>query len=345
MTRFLSSRSGGAVQVLVIGAVVAIAAFAVEGVSGVNQATVWMVFGLFAVSVDLLWGYCGLLSFGQAAFFGLGAFCYTWLSTDQLGNAVTWNGSIFGLLLAVVLPGLVALFLGYFLFYGRVVGAYFTIVTFALSFLLQSLGTGSRRAFGGFNGIAGVPSFEVDLGFAVLSAEGVFTGFVLVTVVTALVVVLIRTLLRTPFGLVVDGVCDNEERLIFLGSRTVEIKLLVLVISSAIAGLAGALYAQEANYVGADLMGPLLSTEAVMWVAVGGRRTLVGALLGALLVRSVGYWLSGVAVEYWNLLLGVLFVVVVLGGSSGAMGLVTWLWDRAKRARERGKRRLAARSG
>jgi urea transport system permease protein len=342
MRRFLTGRLAGSAQVLIVGGILAMIAFAIQGASGVNQATIWMVFGLFAISVDLMWGYCGLMSFGQAAFFGLGAFCYTWLTTNQVGLHPTSNGSVLGLLLAMVLPALLALSMGYFLFYGRVVGAYFTIVTFAFSFLMQSLGTGWNTAFGGFTGIPNVPPIKVDLGFAVLSAGGVWTGFIVVTVIIALVVLFLRGLLRTPFGLAVDGVRDNEERLTFLGSRTVQTKLIVFVISSAIAGLAGALYAAEANYVGADLMGTLLSTEAVMWVAVGGRRTLVGALIGALVVRAVGYWLSGVAVDYWNLLLGVLFVVLVLAGSSGVTGLGKWVWRQVKRAGERGGGRIAA---
>jgi urea transport system permease protein len=340
MQRFMKSPLGSGGQVLAVGLMLALIAFAFGGGSGVNQATVWMVFGLFAVSVDLMWGYCGLLSFGQAAFFGLGAFCYTWLTTDALGIRVASNGSILGLLLAIFLPGLLALFIGYFLFYGRVVGAYFTIVTLALSFLMQSLGQGLSNVFGGFTGIPNVPGLRLDLGFTTLSAQGTYAGFAVITVIAAVVVLLLRRMLSTPFGLTVDGVRDNEERLTFLGSRTVQTKLVIFVVSSAIAGLAGALFAAQSNYVASDLMGTLLSTEAVVWVAVGGRRTLVGALIGAIVVRGVGFWLSGVAIDYWNLFLGVLFIAMVLAGSTGLTGLGKWVWHSGRRAVERRAGRL-----
>jgi urea transport system permease protein len=340
MQRFMRGPLGGGGQVLGVGLVLAVVAFAFGGSSGVSQATVWMVLGLFAVSVDLMWGYCGLLSFGQAAFFGLGAFCYTWLTTGALGIGVTSNGSILGLLLAIALPGLLALFVGYFLFYGRVVGAYFTIVTLALSFLMQSLGQGLSGVFGGFTGIPNVPGLSLDLGFVQLSAAGTYSGFAVITVIAAVVVLFLRNMLRTPFGLMVDGVRDNEERLTYLGSRTVQTKLVIFVISSAIAGLAGALFAAQSNYVASDLMGTLLSTEAVVWVAVGGRRTLVGALIGAIVVRGVGFWLSGVAIDYWLLFLGALFIAMVLAGSTGLSGLAKWAWCRGRRAAERRAGRL-----
>jgi urea transport system permease protein len=108
----------------------------------------------------------------------------------------------------------------------------------------------------------------------------------------------------------------------------VQTKLIVFIVASAIAGLAGALYASQANFVSSDLMGTLLSTEAVVWVAVGGRRTLVGALLGALVVQGVGFWLSGIAVDYWKLFLGALFIALVLGGSTGLVGVGKWMWER-----------------
>jgi urea transport system permease protein len=332
MAGFLKGRLGGGVQVLIIGCVLAAIAFGTGGRSGIGQATTWMVFGLFAVSVDLLWGYCGLMSFGQAGFFGLGAFCFTWIGTDQLGIRLSSNASIVGILLAIAAPALLAFLLGYFLFYGKIVGAYFTIVTFAFSFLLQSLGEGWTKVFGGFTGIPNVPKLTVDLGFTVLSAGGIYVMYAVVTVVTAIVVVLLRWLLSTPFGLAVDGVRDNEDRLAYLGSRTVKTKLIVFTISSAVAGLAGALYAAQMNYVGYHILGTLLSTEVVIWVAVGGRRTLVGGVLGAIVVSGMGYYLSGIAVTYWNLFLGILFILMVLVGSSGVVGLGSWLWRRGIKA-------------
>jgi branched-chain amino acid transport system permease protein len=323
MRTLTSGHWGGGITILAIGALLVPIGWAMGGMSGIDQATIWVVFGLFAISVDLLWGYCGMLSFGQAVFFGLGAFQYTWLTTDTVGLNLGAAGTLIGLIAGLIAPALFAMLLGYFLFYGRVVGAFFTIVMLALSFLMQSLGQGWSQAFGGFTGIPGVPG--------IVGIEGVIPSYVFCLVVTAGVVVLLRWLTSTPFGLGVDGVRDNEERLAFLGQKTVETKLVVFTLSAAVAGLAGALYASQANYVASDLMGTLLSTEAVVWVAVGGRRTLIGAFIGALVVRGVGFWLSGIAIDWWLVILGFLFVIIVLAGSTGLAGLGRWLWERGAR--------------
>lgn len=323
MGRFSHSRLGAPAGVLLFGLLLIPIALAMGGRSGVDQATIWVVFGLFAISVDLMWGYCGMLSFGQAVFFGLGSYAYAWVSTDTIGLNLGSAGTIIGLFAGLVVPAFFALLLGYFVFYGKVVGAFFVIVTLALSFLMQSLGQGWSQVFGGFTGIPGVPG--------IVGLEGVWAGYAFVLIVTVLVTFGLRAVLGTPFGLGVDGVRDNEERLNYLGSKTVEVKLIVFTLSSAIAGLAGALYASQANFVSSDLMGTLLSTEAVVWVAVGGRKTLAGAFLGALVVRGVGFWLSDIAIDWWTIFLGALFVIMVLGGSTGLAGLGKWAWERGAR--------------
>jgi len=321
----------GAAQIAGLAVVVALVAFGFRGDSGVEQATLWLILGLFAVSVSLLWGHAGLLSFGQAAFFGLGAFCYVWATTDTLFDApIGWNPGIFGLLVSVLLPAAVALAIGYFLFYGKVVGAYFTIVTLALSFLLSSLGEAWTSVFGGYTGIANVPPLTVNLGFTTISAEGTWAGFAAITVVLAIIIALLRALLSTPFGLTVDGVCDNEPRLQHLGMSVVKVKLVTFVISAGIAGLAGALFAAQSDYVASDMMGTVLSTEAIIWVAVGGRKSLFGAVLGAVLVRGVGYVLSGIALDYWTLFLAALLLVLVLAGRTGVVGMARWLTNKMR---------------
>lgn len=313
-------------QIAVLAVVVAVLAFGYRGTSGVEQATLWLILGLFAISVDLLWGFCGLLSFGQAAFFGLGAFCYAWATTDTLfAHAVSWNPGLVGLVASIVLPALMALAVGYLLFYGKVVGAYFTIVTLALSFLLSSLAQGWTSVFGGFTGIPNVPGLSLDVGFSVLSVSGSWTGFIVVAAVIVVIAGFLRRMLDTPFGLAVDGVRVNEPRLQYLGLSVVKVKLCMFVISAAIAGLAGALFAAQSNYVASDMMGTVLATEAIIWVAVGGRRSLFGAVLGAVLVRGVGYLLSGIAIDYWMLFLGALLLVMVLLGSSGVVGMAKWM--------------------
>jgi urea transport system permease protein len=326
-TWFASGRFGLGLQVLVVSAILAAIVFGFQGDAGISQGAIWLTFGLFAMSVGLIWGYCGIMSFGQATFFGLGAYAYAWSTTDKLGLDAGSLGPLLGLIAAIILPGLFAMLLAYFLFYGKVVGAFFSIVMLAVSFLMASLGMGWSAVFGGSMGISGVPGLSI---FG-LSGTGIYAGYVIITIVVALVAVLLQTVLKTSFGLMIAGVSDNEDRFVMLGSKTVLTKLIVFSLSSAVAGLAGALYASEANFVSADLMGTLLSTEAVVWVAVGGRSKLIGALIGALIVRAAGYWLSDVAVNYWLILLGSLFIIIVLAGSTGLVGLVTWLWGRVAR--------------
>lgn len=325
-----STNSAGATA-LVVGVVGALA-FAFGGNALASQANLWLTFGLFAISVDLLWGYCGLLSFGQAVFFGLGAFSYAWVTTSRL-FAWPWVGgwSLMGILLALAITALLAALVGYFLFYGHIGGIYFTIVTLALSFLMSSLGQGWNTVLGGYFGIDGVKPLTIAVGNSGWAATSALPNLIIIGIVIVLAVFVLRYMLSSTFGLLVDGVRDNERRLEFLGSRVGRTKLAVFTFSAALAGLAGALYASQSGFVNSDLMGTVLSTEVIIWVAVGGRRTLLGGLIGAVAVRGVGYLLSGIAVEYWTLFLGVLFVATVLVGSSGMVGLSRTLFGRRLR--------------
>jgi len=304
-------------QVLALTLIVGTGAFLYRGSPAVDQATIWVIYGLFAVSIDILWGYCGMLTFGQAVFFGLGAMCYAWTTTDTWFPHVDWNPALAGILLSILLPALLGLVLGYFLFYGKVRGPYFVIVTLALAFLMQALGNGWTKVFGGFMGFFGVPTASVELGGWSFGLTTPLTRYITVSLLLAGVVVVSARILRGPFGLRVAGVRDNDQRLEYLGTSTVKTKLVVFIGSAAIAGFAGALFASTSGFVSADLMGTLLSTEAVIWVAIGGRMTLIGAVLGAVVVRGFGYIISSIAVEYWTLFLGALFIFMVLFGSKG----------------------------
>jgi branched-chain amino acid transport system permease protein len=134
---------------------------------------------------------------------------------------------------------------------------------------------------------------------------------------------LLRWILDSRFGLLISGLRDNEERLEFLGASVARLKLIIFVLSAALAGFAGGFFAANSGYVSSDLLGITVSTEAVVFVAVGGRGTLLGALLGAIVVRGMSYWLGGVALEYWQLFMGVMFISVVLFFQRGLLGLIT----------------------
>lgn len=341
MRRFLATPLGGGAQALAVAAVLALVTYGSGGLSGLDRATVWLDLGLFALSIALMWGYGGILSFGQATFFGLGAYGYAWLTTDTVGMNLGALGSLLGPIFGLLIAGLLALAVGYFLIYGKVAGAFFAIVTMALSFMMASLGTYWSGVFGGSMGISGIPPISIP-GSSALSTRGEVAGYVVVAAVLVVVVVVVRLLLGSSFGLLMDGVRDNEERFLFLGARTAQIKLIVFVVASCIAGLAGALYASDARFVSADLMGNLLSVEAVMWVLVGGSGSLIGAIVGTLAVRGVGFWMSGVSLDYWMIGLGALYIVIVMVGSTGLAGLGRWVMDKgssaAARRREKGGR-------
>ncbi|RJQ11125.1 MAG: branched-chain amino acid ABC transporter permease [Bacillota bacterium] len=311
------------ITVLIISTIAGALGHGFGGEAGLRQITQYLVLGLFAMSVDFLWGYSGLLSFGQAVFFGLGAFCYAWVRKGTFAFIpVLENSSLAGLLSAIVLPALLAVIVGYFLFYGKITGPNFTVVTLALSFLVSLLALGWSGVFGGYTGLPHVPPLALTLGNWEMSARAGMTSFVIVTALCVIAAAGLRSILATPFGLALEGLRDSEQRLQYLGMNVAQVKMVVWTISAAVAGLAGGIYSSIAGYVAYDLLGVLLSTEAVVWVAVGGRGALVGAFLGAVLVRAVSYALSGIALSYWMLFLGVLFILVVLLGSNGIMGLV-----------------------
>ena len=291
--------------------------FLAGGSTGLTQFSTYLILGLFALSVDFMWGYGGMLSFGQAAFFGLGCYGYGIITTGRIMD-IPPEASLIGLAVGGTVPALLALCVGYFMFYGNVTGPYFTIVTLALAFLIRSLALAWPSLFGGWTGIPDVAPLTLD--FIGVTIQKGLSGFILITIINIAVALFLRWILVSPFGLKIHGLRDNEERIQYLGTSLAGIKLIIFVISAAIAGVAGALYAAQTGYVSPDLLGVVVSTEVVVFVAVGGKRTLLGAVIGAIIVRGVGYWLGGAAVDYWQLLMGIMFVVVVLFFQDGLMG-------------------------
>jgi urea transport system permease protein len=282
----------------------------------------YMLFGMLALSLALLWGQIGIVSFGQAAFFALGAYAMG-LAMQQAALPV--NGAYLGLLGAIVLGGALAGIVGYFLFSAGVRGAYFVIVTLALSIIVEQLAVSQSQITGGWNGMF---IDRMSLTFGPLGAISLFDDapiYYLVLVVVAAAFALLKGLSWAPFGKILVGVRENEDRLLALGVRTHLYKTGAFALSGAIACLAGALYGTHANFVAPSLAGVLFSTEVVVWVAIGGRDSLLGALLAGILVASLSNYLSAIMPGYWQLALGILFVLVILflkGGVAGAIARV-----------------------
>ncbi len=303
----------------------------------------YLCYALLAVAVDLVWGCMGILSLGHAAFFALGGYCFGMYLMRQIGARGVygdpvlpdfmvflnwkelpwyWHGfDLFGFaaLMVLVVPGLLAFVFGWFAFRSRVSGVYLSIITQALTYALMLAFFRNEMGFGGNNGLT---DFKDVLGFP-LHAEGTRVAlFALSTLALAGGYLACRWLVSTRMGRVLVAIRDSEDRARFLGYRVERVKVLVFTFSAMLAGVAGALYVPQVGIINPGEFAPLNSIEAVIWVAVGGRGTLVGAVVGAVLVNYAKTWLTGALPEAWLFALGGLFVAVTLLLPYGLIGLL-----------------------
>lgn len=296
---------------------------------------------ILALGMDLIWGYTGILSLGQAIFFGLGAYSigmYLMLASSGKGvygapipDFMIWNRVFelpffwkpfqyfpFALLSALLLPALVAAVVGFLTFRRRVGGTYFAILTQAIAYAVWLLFNRNELNLGGTNGLT---DFKSILGLS-LSDPGTLRGLYLVTALCLVgSLLLCRRLVATNMGLVLTAIRDQEPRLRVLGYPVARYKIFIFAVAAALAGLAGALYAPQVGIITPSQIGVLPSLEIVVWVATGGRGTLHGALLGAVGINAARSVLTARYPEWWPLILGGLFVGVVLLFPDGLIGL------------------------
>ena len=292
----------------------------------------YMLYAMLAMSLGILWGFTGILSFGQAAFFALGAYA--------MGLAMKWdlggNPAYMALLGSAVIGAALGLAVGAFLFSAGVRNVYFVLVTLALSIMVEQVTVSQSHVTGGYNGMF-VPRMsltfwtgqEIDLS----SDEAIY--YVILAVVAG-TYFLLRTILNRPFGKVLVGIRENEDRAISLGFNTSRYKTGAFALSGAIACLAGALYGTHANFVSPSLAGVLFSTQVVVWVAIGGRQSLLGAFLGAVGVAALSNYLTAITPEYWQLVLGVVFVAVIVAFRGGVAGAFERIFAASPRGPARG---------
>lgn len=280
----------------------------------------YMTYGIFAMGLAFIWGQAGILSFGQAIFFGIGGYCMALVSLGQL--PFLGDSTMVGLLLALVFSSCAAYVLGRPLFHGRgLAGAYFAIVTLCAAVIVETLAQ-QWSFIGGFNGLLGIPPFVAPWrrgADAYLSASEVYF---LMLVAALFVFLILSYIVRSPIGTVLAAIRDDDQRTAFFGYNVVRYKVAAFVVSAAVSGLAGALFVKQFSFAAPSLIGFGLSTEVLIWVAVGGRNALLAAFLGALLVRSVEGVLSDRLGDYWLLALGVLFVITVVLMPSGLLGQI-----------------------
>lgn len=303
-----------------------------------NLLAKFLAFAILALGLDLLWGYTGILSLGQGVFFGLGAYSMAmYLKLEATGGKLPdfmgWSGVTelplfwlpfgnfaFALAAAILIPALFAFILGWFTFRNRVRGVYFTILTQALVIIVTTLFVGQQAVTGGTNGIT---SFTTVLGFS-LSDPSVKTALYYITAAALIASFLLgRWIVSTRLARVLEAIRDGENRVRFFGYNPALYQSFAFALSGAFAGLAGVLFVFHVGIISPSMMGIVPSIEMVLWVAAGGRGTLVGAVVGALALNWSKSLISEAYPDMWLFFLGALFIIVVVFLPKGLVGAVT----------------------
>ncbi|MFL5061765.1 MAG: urea ABC transporter permease subunit UrtC [Xanthobacteraceae bacterium] len=322
----------------------------------------YVCYALLALSIDLIWGYGGILSLGHGAFFALGGYAMGMYLMRQIGTRgvyahpvlpdfmvflnwpelpVYWYGFQhfpYALMMVVLVPGALAFVFGWFAFRSRVTGVYLSIITQALTYALM---LGFFRNNFGFGGNNGLTDFKDILGFNV-QAQGTRAALFAISALALMLAFLFcRIIVTSKFGKVLIAIRDAEARTRFLGYRVEFYKLFVFTLSACMAGIAGALYVPQVGIINPSEFSPANSIEAVIWVAVGGRGTLAGAIIGAVLVNyAKTSFTTGMLAPYWLFLLGGLFVAVTLLLPRGIVGTIRH-WSMSSRQRAGAERPAA----
>ncbi len=302
----------------------------------------YLCYALLAVSVDMVWGYLGILSLGHGVFFALGGYAMGMYLMRQIGargvyghpilpdfmvflnwdhlpwfwHGFNWFG--FAMAMVVIVPALLALVFGWFAFRSRVTGVYLSIMTQALTYALMLAFFRNEMGFGGNNGLT---DFKDILGFS-LQSDATRAGLFIASVMALMAAyILCRIITRSRLGKLCAAIRDQEDRARFIGYRVEDAKLWVFTFSAILAGIAGALYVPQVGIINPTEFAPLASIEIVIWVAVGGRATLYGAVIGALLINYAKSYLTAAFPDAWLFGLGALFILVTIFLPDGIAGL------------------------
>jgi len=313
----------------------------------------YLCYGLLALSLDLIWGYAGILSLGHGAFFALGGYCIGMHLMRQIGTRGVYGNPLlpdfmvflnwkelpwfwwgfdhfaFAAAMVVLVPGLLALVFGWLAFRSRVTGVYLSIITQAMTYALMLAFFRNDMGFGGNNGMT---DYKDILGCDVHQPSTRLGLYLASVVALGLGYLLCRFITASKLGRVLLALRDAESRVRFLGYSVTNAKLFVFTVSALLAGIAGALYVPQVGIINPSEFSPGNSIEIAIWVSVGGRGTLSGAILGAVLVNAGKTWLTGAAPETWLFVLGALFVLTTLIFPRGIVGLLRqarWVRPRA----------------
>ncbi len=356
--RFLTSHWIFAAVLVAITIIVPILNLAVPETSALHVPTYavslfgkYLSFALLALSVDLIWGYCGILSLGHGAFFSLGGYAMGMYLMRQIGDRGVYGNAelpdfmvflnwselpwywygfdnfFFAIAMAMLVPGALAFVFGWFAFRSRVSGVYLSIITQAMTFALMLAFFRNDMGFGGNNGLT---DFKELLGFD-LRSQGTRAGLFIASGCALLLGLLAcRVIVTSKLGKILVGIRDAESRTRFLGYRVEHYKLFVFTTSAVMAGIAGALYVPQVGIINPGEFAPANSIEIVVWVALGGRGTLIGAIMGAVLVNMAKSYLTAAFPEIWLFALGGLFIAVTLFLPKGIAGSFNLLAARSR---------------
>jgi urea transport system permease protein len=300
-----------------------------------------MCFAIAALALDLVWGYCGILSLGHGLFFAIGGYIMGMYLMRQIGaegvykSALPdfmvfldwkelpwfWKGSEhfwWMLLMLILIPGLISWVFGYFAFRSRIKGVYFSIITQALTYAAMLLFFRNETGFGGNNGFT---DFKRILGYSISAPSTRVTLFLITFMVLVSSFLLCRAVITSKMGRVITAVRDAESRLMFCGYNPLGFKLFIWVLSAVLCAIAGALFVPQVGIINPGEMSPTNSIEMVIWVAVGGRGTLLGPIIGAFAVSGAKSFFTANFAEYWVFFFGLMFVLTTLFLPNGLLGV------------------------
>jgi urea transport system permease protein len=312
-----------------------------------------MCYAIVAVAMDLIWGYTGILSLGHGLFFALGGYAMGTYLMRMIGRegqyqrdlpdfmvfldwkAYPWYWSYtdhfwYAALMVVLVPGLLAFVFGFFAFRSRIKGVYFSIITQALTFAFMLLFFRNDTGFGGNNGFT---DFKRIAGFHIATSETRMALMMITGAMLILTLLFARTIVASKLGRVLTAIRDAESRVMFSGYNPVHYKLFIWTASAVICGIAGALYVPQVGIINPSEMSPANSIEIAIWVAVGGRGSLVGAILGAALVNGAKSVLTVAFPEYWLFFLGLMFILVTLFLPQGVVGAFNQIRNRLRESK------------
>ena len=352
--QIMQNDKGGKIVLSILAIVVAYVAFSnlmlpIESAFHVSTYTVtllgkYLAFALLALALDLVWGYIGILSLGHGAFFALGGYAFAMYLMRQIGDRGVYGNAelpdfmvfmnlqelpwfwygfdnpLFALFMVALVPATLAFVFGWLAFRSRVTGVYLSIITQAMTYAFMLAFFRNDMGFGGNNGLT---DFKDILGFS-LQEDSTRIGLLIISFLALVTGYLIaRYIINSRLGRVCIAIRDGESRVRFLGYRVEQYKLFIFVVSAIMAGVAGALYVPQVGIINPGVFSPLFSIELVIWVAIGGRGTLYGAIIGAFIVNYASTYFTSALPEVWLYALGGLFVVSTLYLPQGIVGLMS----------------------